>query len=112
MPILPNLVIVVISAILVVAVNRARKTSLKSEKEVNEELRIWAWWVEVATVEPRCTYYFGPFTSKQSASVAQPGYIEDLEAEGAQGISVQIKWCKPSHLTSYEDELEESLLSN
>jgi Domain of unknown function (DUF1816) len=62
-----------------------------------------AWWVEIMTQNPRCTYYFGPFTSYQEAADAKGGYIEDLEGEGAQGISVAIKRCKPDELTVYDD---------
>ncbi|MCT7972471.1 DUF1816 domain-containing protein [Laspinema olomoucense] len=63
----------------------------------------WAWWVEIATDNPRCTYYFGPFLSKTEAETAKNGYIEDLEQESAQGISFAIKRCKPSDLTVYEE---------
>ncbi len=62
-----------------------------------------AWWVEVVTQNPKCTYYFGPFFSSAAASKASNGYIEDLEIEGAQGIIVNIKRCKPSVLTIAED---------
>jgi hypothetical protein len=58
-----------------------------------------AWWVEIITETPRCTYYFGPFSSSKEAEAAQSGYIEDLEQEGAQGIKVDVKRCKPSSLT-------------
>jgi hypothetical protein len=62
-----------------------------------------AWWVEIATQNPRCTYYFGPFLSSSDAKLSSVGYIEDLEIEGAQGISVNIKRCKPNNLTIAED---------
>lgn len=58
-----------------------------------------AWWVEIFTLHPECTYYFGPFMSAKEAKLAQDGYIEDLEGEGAQGISVAIKRCQPQELT-------------
>jgi len=58
-----------------------------------------AWWVEVTTASPRCTYYFGPFLRADEAESAQGGYIEDLEQEGAQGIRVRVKRCKPEALT-------------
>jgi len=57
-----------------------------------------AWWVEIMTQKPHCTYYFGPFLS-----TAKSGYIEDLEQEGAQGIDIAVKRCKPSNLTIYDD---------
>ncbi|MBW4675397.1 MAG: DUF1816 domain-containing protein [Desmonostoc geniculatum HA4340-LM1] len=62
-----------------------------------------AWWVEIVTQNPRCTYYFGPFLNSDEASSASVGYIEDLEAEGAQGIVVNVKRCKPDALTIAED---------
>ena len=63
----------------------------------------WAWWVEIVTRTPRCTYYFGPFLSVKEANAAKAGYIEDLEQEGAQGIAVNIKRCKPADLTISEE---------
>jgi hypothetical protein len=63
----------------------------------------FAWWVEIITQNPRCTYYFGPFLSSADASTAVKGYIEDLESEGAQGIMVNVKRCKPDSLTIAED---------
>jgi hypothetical protein len=58
-----------------------------------------AWWLEIKTQKPECTYYFGPFLTAREAYEAKPGYIEDLEVEGAQGVQVFIKRCKPSKLT-------------
>lgn len=63
----------------------------------------WAWWVEIVTHNPRCTYYFGPFLSSKEADAAKSGYVEDLEQEGAQGIVVKIQRCKPENLTIAED---------
>lgn len=63
----------------------------------------WAWWVEIVTQSPSCTYYFGPFLSIKEANAAKSGYIEDLEQEGAQGINVNVKRCKPADLTIAED---------
>ncbi|MEH1940988.1 MAG: DUF1816 domain-containing protein [Nostoc sp.] len=62
-----------------------------------------AWWVEIVTQNPRCTYYFGPFLTSSDAKLSSIGYIEDLETEGAQGISVNVKRCKPNTLTIAED---------
>ena len=63
----------------------------------------WAWWVQIVTQTPRCTYYFGPFLSVKEAKAASLGYIEDLEQEGAQGIAVDVKRCKPDALTIADD---------
>jgi hypothetical protein len=62
-----------------------------------------AWWVEIITEHPSCTYYFGPFLSHREAQDAEAGYEEDLRQEGAQHISVQIKRCQPVELTLSED---------
>jgi len=64
-----------------------------------------AWWVEVSTDHPKCTYFFGPFADEDSARLAQPGYLEDLEKEAAQNIQVSIKRCKPEKLTVYDESV-------
>ncbi len=64
-----------------------------------------AWWVEITTDRPHCTYYFGPFTTAVEADEAKAGYVEDLEGESAQGIQVAIKRCKPVQMTiEYEED--------
>jgi hypothetical protein len=65
-----------------------------------------ACWIEISTENPRCIYYFGPFFTQSEAESSQNGYIEDLKAEGAMGISVKFKRCKPQELTIF-DEVEE-----
>ncbi|XGV99511.1 MAG: DUF1816 domain-containing protein [Leptolyngbya sp. BL-A-14] len=67
-----------------------------------------AWWVEVVTETPACTYYFGPFLSAKAASASRSGYVEDLEQEGAQGIKVTLKRFKPTKLTVGDDLGEKS----
>lgn len=61
------------------------------------------WWAEITTAEPRCTYYFGPFDTADEAEKARPGYVEDLENEGAKGIRVEIKRCSPTVLTIFDE---------
>lgn len=68
-----------------------------------------AFWVEITTKTPQCTYYFGPFLSKKDAEAAQGGYVEDLESEGAQGIAVTVKRCKPTNLTIFDEEMGEMI---
>ncbi|MBE9136248.1 DUF1816 domain-containing protein [Nodosilinea sp. LEGE 07088] len=59
-----------------------------------------AWWVEIKTSQPACTYYFGPFDSEIEATTAKGGYIEDLEQEGAQNIQTLVSLCSdPDQLT-------------
>lgn len=62
------------------------------------------WWVKIVTKMPHCTYYFGPFDSAREARQTEPGYVEDLEQEGAKGISVLIMQCQPETFTNCEDE--------
>jgi hypothetical protein len=67
-----------------------------------------AHWIEITTDSPKCTYYFGPFLSREEAEREQTGYLEDLKEEGAMGISVAIKQVKPSQLTIF-DEADDSV---
>lgn len=62
-----------------------------------------AWWVEIKTTTPRCTYYFGPFASAKEAHLSHYGYVEDLMGEKAHGIGVEIKQLQPRSLTIEED---------
>ncbi|MFM7423958.1 MAG: DUF1816 domain-containing protein [Elainella sp.] len=62
-----------------------------------------AWWVEITTESPSCVYYFGPYGSSSQAKAAQPGFVADLEQEGARGIKVNIKRCKPAQLTIFDE---------
>lgn len=68
-----------------------------------------AWWVEIVTKKPDCTYYFGPFASHREAQLSQLGYIEDLERERPKLIAIEIKQCQPKELTIFEDELREKI---
>ena len=58
-----------------------------------------AWWVEILTTVPNCTYYFGPFATAHAAALAVAGYVEDLEGESAQGIETHVRRFQPSRLT-------------
>ncbi len=72
-----------------------------------------AWWVEITTERPHCTYYFGPFATAVEADEAKAGYIEDLEGEAAQGIAVAIKRCKPTQLTiDHEAVVQDNYVQN
>jgi len=57
------------------------------------------YWIKVTTQKPSCTYYFGSFLTRQTAKLAQPGFIEDLETENAEGIKAEIRYCQPQQLT-------------
>lgn len=65
-----------------------------------------AWWLEVTTAEPHCIYYFGPFEQAAEAESARSGYIQDLESEGAKGISSHVKRCNPKSITIVEGVAE------
>jgi Domain of unknown function (DUF1816) len=59
-----------------------------------------AWWIEIFTAQPKCTYYFGPFAGAWEAEVASKGFVEDLESEFAQGIKIKIdRHSQPDLLT-------------
>lgn len=66
----------------------------------------WAYWIEITTEQPRCTYYFGPFLSVQEAKLEQPGFIEDLQEEGAKSIKVGIQRCQPQELTIFDESVD------
>lgn len=62
-----------------------------------------AWWIEVITDSPKCTYYFGPYISADEAKAAQTGFTDDLLQEGARSIRAAIKRCKPAQLTIFDE---------
>jgi hypothetical protein len=67
-----------------------------------------AYWAEIKTESPKCTYYFGPFLTEKEAKSYHSGYLEDLKAEGAKDIKVAIKRCKPRQLTIFDEATEEN----
>ena len=66
-----------------------------------------AFWVEIVTETPKCTYYFGPFLTQKDAEDASKGYIEDLSSENALGIATKINRMRPGRLTIF-DETEDN----
>jgi hypothetical protein len=68
----------------------------------------FAYWVEIETKSPQCTYYFGPFLNAADAQVACQGYVDDLRQEGAQDLTVQVLRLKPDNLTVYDDAFDPS----
>lgn len=66
------------------------------------------YWIEVTTAQPICTYYFGPFLTRQEAKLAQSGFIEDLETENAEITKVEVKRCHPQELTIYDQVKDNS----
>ncbi|MDM9583515.1 MULTISPECIES: DUF1816 domain-containing protein [unclassified Nostoc] len=61
----------------------------------------FAWWVEINTDVPECTYYFGPFDTEKEAQIYRSGYVEDLYQEGARNIVTLVKQCQPNVLTIF-----------
>lgn len=61
------------------------------------------WWIEIRTALPYCIYFFGPFDNFNQAKRERDGYIEDIVAEKAFGITVEIKRCQPNSLTIFEE---------
>jgi hypothetical protein len=68
-----------------------------------------AWWVEIKTSQPACTYYFGPFDTELEANAAKGGYIEDLEQEGAQNIQTMVQLCSHPDQLTITDEWDSPL---
>ena len=65
----------------------------------------WAYWIEIVTEVPRCTYYFGPFENRREAEEESLGYVEDLKDEEAVGIRVTIeRRATPTELTVFQDD--------
>jgi Domain of unknown function (DUF1816) len=87
-----------------------------NNKLVTKVLNLWtdalnacrqAWWIEILTAQPKCTYYFGPFAGAWEAKVASKGFIEDLEGEFAKGITIKIdRHSQPDLLTIEHDSIE------
>ena len=64
------------------------------------------YWLKITTKVPSCIYYFGPFDSPAEARILQAGYIEDLMAENALGIHIELeRRVKPEVLTVCEEEI-------
>jgi hypothetical protein len=62
------------------------------------------WWIKIDTQSPLCTYYFGPFYSQAEALSHQEGYLQDLYAENAQGITLVLEKTDPQQLTIFEED--------
>ena len=90
--------------------NNTKRMSLKILEDAKNlltsilEILGLAWWVEIVTDKPSCTYYFGPFLSQKEAKLYYPGYIEDLEQEEAVIVSWTIKQYQPKQLTIYQED--------
>lgn len=65
-----------------------------------------AWWVEITTVNPSTTYYFGPFTTNQEAELARSLYIETLEHKGSSIQYVRVQQYQPASLGGYKSKID------
>ncbi|MEM1367305.1 MAG: DUF1816 domain-containing protein [Cyanobacteria bacterium P01_H01_bin.15] len=69
-----------------------------------------AWWLVIRTKSPVCQYYFGPFGSREEAKSLQAGYLDDLQSEGAEVLSIKIqRGCQPAELTIDGDTTRDKL---
>ena len=71
------------------------------ENSASEILKL-SWWLEIKTVVPPCTYYFGPFSIEKEARFSQYNYVEDLLKKKAHGITVEVKQLQPKELMIYD----------
>ena len=53
-----------------------------------------AWWAKIETYEPRGTYWFGPFITKNSLKESITSFIKDLSDEGSTNIKHSLIRCK------------------
>ena len=63
-----------------------------------------AWWIEILTAQPKCTYYFGPFAGAWEAELASKCFVEDLEGEFAQDIKIKIDRHRQPDLLTIEHD--------
>lgn len=70
------------------------------------ELLGLAWWLEITTESPNCTYYFGPYLRASEAEADKQGFMDDLEKEGARNIKFAIKRCRPDRLTVFDEKTD------
>ena len=59
-----------------------------------------AWWLEITTNQPDFEYFFGPFPQKCDVAIRKSGFIKDLYDEGATNIQSDIRWCRPTEITT------------
>ncbi len=46
----------------------------------------FAWWAKVETINPRVTYWFGPFLTKRGLNSNLNKFLQDLSLEGTESI--------------------------
>ncbi len=81
---------------------------------MNQEIIEFGWWIEIITANPTCVYYFGAFTYPWEAEWFKRGYMQDLEEEKAEIVSIKVRRCQPQSLTIYLgwEKLRENILAN
>jgi diguanylate cyclase (GGDEF)-like protein len=79
--------------------------NMSHQQVVLKQLKM-CWWVKIHTVIPCVTYFFGPFDSLEEAEQNHWGYIEDLMAEKAFGITFEFQKAQPKALTLIDSPLE------
>lgn len=98
--IINSILVIMAGIMLLIAAKAASYAWQRSNLHLESSEGSWGWWIELHTDHPDCLYYFGPFSNAAEAANSIPGYMQDLSDEGADNITVQVKWCKPSQLTS------------
>ena len=49
------------------------------------------WWLQIESVIPECTCYFGPFSSKREAQISQYKCVKNLIEAKHHGIRVKLE---------------------
>lgn len=70
---------------------------------LNAEDQVSPWWIEVRTYQPACTYFFGPFDSRNEAIWHQSGFLEDIQEEQPMGMMINIHQAEPDQLTLFDE---------
>ena len=64
-----------------------------------------SWWIKITTKQPDCLYYFGSFATRTEAEDSCFDYVEDIAAEKAFGITVEIVYItQPEVLTVFKKD--------
>ncbi len=80
-------------------VYRLIANNIPIDSSQSESVHAMGWWIEIFTAKPACLYYFGHFDTLEEAQSSQAGFVQDLMAEGADQIKVQLQLCQPKRLT-------------
>ena len=71
-----------------------------------------AWWAEIETEQPSCTYWFGPFITKRNLKENISSFIKDLSDEGSKNIKHSFVRCKKDEPLTVVNNNETRILWN